>query len=53
MHLVHVGTLSWAKIHRGYSNYLLNMVFISSSEVENIHNFHFTIEIKDIVNKNI
>ena len=24
-------------IHRGYSNFLLNMAFISSSEVENIY----------------
>ena len=25
------------QIHRGYSNFLLNMAFISSSEVENIY----------------
>ena len=40
-------------VHRGYSNFLLNMAFISPSEVENIHIFHFTSEIKDIFNKNI
>ena len=53
-------------VHRGYSIFLLNMAFISSSEVENILYFmsgkatneiyiffHFTSEIKDIFNKNI
>ena len=45
-------------IYRGYSNFLLNMTFISSSESGkylffNIHIFHFTSEIKDIFNKNI
>ena len=42
-----------SEIYRGYSIFLLNMAFISSSEVENIHIFHFTSEIKDIFNKNI
>ena len=50
-------------IYRGYSKFLLNMTFISSSEVENIYItrvakpriniFHFTRETKDIFNKNI
>ena len=32
--------------------FLLNMAFISPSEVENIHIFHFTSEIKAIFSKN-
>ena len=30
------------QINRGFSNFLLNMAFISSSEMENIHILHFT-----------
>ena len=32
--------------------FLLNIAFISPSEVENIHIFHFTSEIKTIFNEN-